>query len=236
MRSLFNAGALVPTVWFQNPWAGAMALRCETIASANLIQRWRESAVDDGPVTAAIKPLGLISVIVPSLIQINRENCDVGFFGKWLTRTLTWSRMFEPTFWLTVFNAFASATLVIACLTLIAAGLIRGDWGEVFANAAAMLVSATLLTLAYLLIRRSIHRAVGDRQGPLERLRGTELIRRMALILPTLSVFTVACVRAAVTRTVRWRGIDYTIHGSRLQMQHYMPYRTAKTGSEEMSI
>ena len=236
MRSLFNAGALVPTIWFQNPWAGAMAMRCQTVVDGGLIEKWRASAVDDGPVAAAIKPLGLRSVVVPQLIQINRENCDVSFFGKWLTRTLTWSRMFEPTFWLTVFNAVASSVLVIACLTIIAVGLVNGDWLAVVAGGSAMLISATLLMLAHRLIRISVYRVVGERQGTMRPYRGSEMIRSVALILPTLVVFTASCLRAATTKTVHWRGVDYTIHGSRLQMQQYSPYRTTKDGSQEMSI
>jgi cellulose synthase/poly-beta-1,6-N-acetylglucosamine synthase-like glycosyltransferase len=48
-RSMWNAGALVPTVVFQNPWAGTLAMRLSDLHAADLTLIWKQSIVDDGP-------------------------------------------------------------------------------------------------------------------------------------------------------------------------------------------
>ena len=94
-RSTWNAGALVPTVYFSNPWAGSFAMRAEDLEAAGLAEIWSHSIVDDGPIKKAINDIGLRIEFAPSLIMINREPCTLAYANRWVTRMLTWSRLYE---------------------------------------------------------------------------------------------------------------------------------------------
>ena len=108
IRSLWNAGAIVPTAMYANPWAGTCAMRVDDVHRSGLDLLWRKSVVDDGPIRDAMTPLGLRVHFEPSLIMINREHCSTEYVGRYISRMLTWSKLYEKTFINTVVHAAIS--------------------------------------------------------------------------------------------------------------------------------
>ena len=94
-RSAWNAGSMVLTIIFRNPWAGSFAMRAEDVRRSGLVDTWKRSVVDDGPIRQAVNGLGLKIQFVPSMIMINREPCSFSYVNRWVTRMLTWSRLYE---------------------------------------------------------------------------------------------------------------------------------------------
>ncbi len=101
VRSVWHAGAIVPTAILANPWAGTFAMRQKDIIDSGLIDAWGRSIIDDGPVRECLARLKKGIRFIPENLIINREDCSLGFCFSYVTRMLTWSRLFESTFWIT---------------------------------------------------------------------------------------------------------------------------------------
>lgn len=233
VRSSWNAGALVPTMFYKNPWAGTFAMRMEDVRQSNLTSVWKNSVVDDGPLRRVINSLNKRIHFAPSLIMINRENCTFGYSQRWVTRMLTWSRLYEPTFGLTILHSLFSNTVMVATMI----GLLIGFWSSNFLLAtltlASLLVSGFLSVAAYLTVRRIVQLSCGLRRESLPPL-GAVRFSKLLLMVPVVQlVFGWACLRAVLARQVRWREITYLLHGrSLVRMQEYRPYQGSKSSTE----
>ena len=154
LRSLWNAGALVPTAALANPWAGTCAMRLEDMRRTNLVETWKTSIVDDGPIRRAFDPLGKQIVFNPELIMVNRENCTVGYVDKYVPRMLRWSRMYEKTF----INTFVHMLLLVG--TLLVDELLSGAL-----SMDAYLVGAGLVDVCTLRIQTHVSMSYVRREG-----------------------------------------------------------------------
>jgi hypothetical protein len=235
VRSLWNAGALLLTVYFQNPWAGTFAMRAETIRNTDLINVWRKSAVDDGPIKALLQPLGLKSKVLPSLIMINRESCTFSFVQRWMARILTWSRIHEPSFMTTQFNVVVTDLLIIATIATMVWGGFVGHVSTVCWAFCALVVSGIFLVAAYAIIRRGVAQHSNSVPEGLPSLSIGRLVTMLFMILVAQWVYTFAVWKALTAKRVTWRGIDYSIHGRTLKMEGHSPYQ-ANDGKSEVSI
>ena len=224
LRSLWNAGAIVPTAIFNNPWAGTFAMRMKDVEAANLADVWRRSAVDDGPIRHAIAPLGLKIKFQPSLIMVNREECTFDYVNHYVTRMLTWSKLYEKTFINTVVHAvFTNLVMLAAVLTLLTALL---SVQPVVATIAlcSILGMALISALGYVIVRAGVDRACQTRGESLPPLSLNQLVRFTVLIPVTLMIYGCSCCRAIVSQQVRWREITYEVKNkSQVRMLQYSP-------------
>ena len=127
IRSIWNAGAIVPSVLLSHPWAGSMGVRYEDVIVSSLIDDWKTSIVDDGPMMEFAAQMNGRIVVNPKLLMVNREDCSRAFVVDWMSRMLTWSRIFESTFWITVVHASISGGLVIVLALWILGSLLTFD-------------------------------------------------------------------------------------------------------------
>ena len=222
VRSLWYAGALVPTAIFSNPWAGSFAMLMKDVRRAKLPKIWRKSIVDDGPIRQALKPLGLRIHFCPSLIMINRERCTMDFVNRYVSRTLTWSKMYEPTFLNTIIHCATTVGLLIAATILMIAAAATATW-----NAALLLASSLLLTsivnfMSYCVVRNAVSVSSNLENG---RFKPMNLVRVFKLIMLTPFAYLIygfSCMQAAVCQKIQWRQITYQLHGrSGIKMLRY---------------
>ena len=233
VRSSWNAGALVPTVLFRNPWAGSLAMRLEDIHRAELAKVWRFSMIDDGPVRNALEEIGLRMHFAPSLIMINREDCTFDYAWRWVARMLTWSRLYETTFFLPIMHALFSNTVMLINFGLLGWGLVVADFGLVTAMGLGLISSGLLSVSAYAIVRGTAARSC--------RLRGESLapvaarqVGQMLLTVPlTQLVYGWGVCRALVAKQITWRKITYQIHGKqRIQMLGYRPFQDSSSNKD----
>ncbi|MDC3223534.1 glycosyltransferase family 2 protein [Mariniblastus sp.] len=211
IRSAWNAGALVFSVFFANPWAGSFAMRRSTLEATNLISIWSNSIVDDGPLKKAIQDQGLRIEFAPSLIMINREHCSVSYANRWVTRMLTWSRLYEDTFFLSVIHSCFSNLVMLANFTILILAILLGNPTALFACTTALILSGGLSTWAYFVSRKVAARSAqlrGDAIGTTTLWRTTKvllLVPACQLIYGLSSIMSLGCKR------VRWRQIEYDL-------------------------
>ena len=243
LRSLWNAGALVPTAALANPWAGTCAMRLKDMRRTNLVETWKTSIVDDGPIRRAFDPLGKQIVFNPELIMVNRENCTVGYVDKYVPRMLRWSRMYEKTF----INTFVHMLLLVGTLLttvgLAIAGVFLADLWAFVIGGAALFANIVLNVTGYIVVRNSIRRIESRRDETKHQHYLGHLspgrICKIGMLIPVCQVgFGIWCIKSIFLRRVAWRQITYEISGrNKVRMLKYQPLEaTVESGSSVSDV
>jgi glycosyltransferase involved in cell wall biosynthesis len=233
LRTLWNAGALVPTAVLANPWAGSCAMRLSDIRAAGLAETWKRSIVDDGPIRDAFRPIGKHIVFNPELIMVNRENCTTSFVNQYVPRMLTWSRLYERTFVNTFLYMLTLVFWFLATIVIGVAGVVTGNWLVAGICGLAMLVNCGLNLLAFSVTRRSIQRIEGRRdetghEHHLGKL-GIGRLFRLAMLIPLCQIgFGYWMLRSVFVRQLKWRQITYEVQSrDEIRMLYYRPMKSS---------
>ena len=225
LRSLWNAGALVPTAIYGNPWAGTFAMRMRDFRRAKLRKIWRKSIVDDGPIRQALLPLGLKIYFNPALIMINRERCDLSYVQRYISRMLTWSRMYEPTFLNTLLHCVFIMSVLVASAILLVASVGTGDFASLSTVAIGLGLTSLLNTVSYVIVRSGVSVSSNLGLQPLPELRITRFIKLTVLTPIACMIYGVSCLQAAYRQNIQWRQITYELRGkSGVKMTRYRPW------------
>ena len=224
IRSLWNTGAIVPTAIYSNPWAGSFAMRMEDVRAAKLAEVWQRSVVDDGPIRQAITPLGRKIVFQPSLIMINRERCTFNYVNRYVTRMLTWSKLYEKTFVNTVIHSLFSNSSLIGIVICVLLGTLWLNTTAIAIGATALIVNSVVSAIAYLIVRSAVQFGCGLRGETLPHVGLGRLIALSLLVPVTQVIYGLSCIRAVVSRQVKWREITYEVRSkSQVRMLQYTP-------------
>jgi glycosyltransferase involved in cell wall biosynthesis len=211
VRCTWNAGALVPTVVFHNPWAGSLAMRVADVRRGKIPEVWQRSIVDDGPLGNALGRLGLRRHFAPSLILVNQENCSLRFAIQWMTRMLLWSRLYERNYFLSVVHSLFSTTSMSLLFGIFAWGIVQRQWLVAGITATGLIVSGILSVAALMMVRRVVEHSHQYRG---ESLPGISWRRWWGLfwsVPVTQWIYLYACLRALFARRISWRGVDYRV-------------------------
>lgn len=225
LRSLWNAGSLVPTAIYNNPWAGSFAMRMEDVRRARLAKIWRRSIVDDGPIRRALRPLGLSIYFAPNLIMVNRERCTVGFVFRYIRRMLTWSRMYETTFLNTVIHATVSVGLIAAAFSALIGSIVVGDVQSATIVAVGLVVAGLLSACSYLAVRNAVNLSANLRGEDLGNVSIPRVTMVLALTPIAYLIYGFSCLQACLCQQIQWRQITYQLNGkSQVKMVRYQPW------------
>ena len=237
LRSVWNGGATILTIHFANPWAGSFAMRRSDFLASGLIERWQKSMVDDGPVREALQSIGKQIHFAPSLVMVNREHCTLGYTFRWAARMLTWSRLYEPTFWITILHAVFSNTVMLVNFALLLAGLV--GWlptAVIWISLAALLLAGIQCAAAFCVARSCVGESAKLRGEKLSPLAGRHWLWAFAFAAPAHLMFGWGCLIALTTKEITWRGIRYRLKsGGKVERMNYEPFletRAVKSGAK----
>lgn len=237
LRSIWNAGALVPTVLLKHPWAGTMAMRYEDLIISSLIDDWKTSIVDDGPVAKFAKQIGGEIVVNPALLMVNRDDCSLTYAMDWIARMLTWSKIYEPTFPLTVLHASISGVLAIGIDLCLIWAILSLDIAMIVAVIIALTTTAGLSVLGYALVRNAVTASLQKRgMQPLAPLPIAGMGKIALMMGPVQLCYFVGCVKALAAKVVKWRGIKYRILDDGISMVEYLPWSEQEPSQRGKSI
>ena len=240
VRSVWQAGAIVPTAMLANPWAGSFAIRYTDLTESGLLEQWSRSIVDDGPVRKCLQSIGKSLVFVPQNIVINREDCPLGFCFRYIARMLTWSRLFESTFWITAVHAGVTCgvqAIVFGWLAWTATwnlawvlGLGPGDASYRLALVAYLVWHIGQLG-GYLVVQAAVNRATRETARPTARrawLRSLNALLYIAAAIPiTTLAYGYGCWFALTTHRIVWRRVHYEIQpGKKVRLVNYQPFQS----------
>lgn len=240
VRSLWHAGSIVPTAIYANPWAGSFAMRMEDVERAQLVKIWKKSIVDDGPIRQAMKPLGLKIHFCPNLVMINREKCTLGFVFRYVARTLTWSKMYEPTFLNTIIHCIFTVGLLLLAMGLLAVTIIAGNWNAMTALLLGLIGANFVYLFSFLIVRNAISLSSNLNGQQLEAMGWGKIFRLFALTPFAFLIYGVSCVQAAIRQKIQWRQITYELRGKSdvkmLSYQRWLPEDERSSEASEVSI
>jgi len=239
VRSVWQAGAIVPTAILANPWAGGFAIRHRDLVDSGLLAAWHTSIIDDGPVRESLRRLGKRILFVPQNVVINREDCGFGFSLRYIRRMLTWSRLFESTFWLTCCHAAVLTSVHLWAALTAGLGLMAGVTGTLdIADVVAATLPLGLLWVGqvggYEIVRAAVHRHT-EMDGPSDRADRSRndvnwplrTLLVAAAIPWTLLAYAGGCLGAWRVRRVVWRQVAYEVtDGQQVRMLDYAPFPT----------
>jgi glycosyltransferase involved in cell wall biosynthesis len=233
LRSVWNGGAAILTMYFANPWAGSFAMRKTDITQSNLVEIWRQSIVDDGPIRSAIESLDKNVVFAPSLVMINREHCSTRYVINWAARMLTWSRLYEPTFWITILHAAFSNFVMLGnvLIVLLAIARIIPALSGII-SLAALLLSGFYCAAAYTIAKSCVNDSCQLSGRPHLRFSFFDWLWGILCAGPAHLMFGWGCLAAIFTKNVVWRGIRYRLkNDGKVQRLNYVPF--SKTNSDQ---
>ena len=231
IRSIWNAGASVPTIMLGHPWAGSCALRTADVDATRLVERWERSIIDDGPIAAVAHEMKREVRFVPDAWMINREHCSRKFVVPYLTRMLTWSRLYESTYPITVGHAVGTLALWGIAWYTVWRGLVLGDVSLILFGLLPALLFWIAAAAAFWLVRGVLRREARRRDIVVRRKGFLDMVRVVVLLPVTYLIYAWSSLAALTVRRVLWRGVEYRLDGGVVRMTHYEPYRAAPPGT-----
>ncbi len=237
LRSIWNAGAIVPSVLLEHAWAGSMAVRYDDLIVSRLIDDWKTAIVDDGPMANFSKLMNGQIYVSPKLLMVNREDCSTKFATSWITRMLTWPRLYEPTFPLTFLHAGISAFFVFCLVSATILAVLSLDIIWLFFCLLTWALASAMLVGGYWLVREAVSHSLKSRGlpelKPLERPDLVTLGLRMWLVQ---LLYFYGCFKASQATSIKWRGVEYVLKGKAVELVEYRPYQNDESTKTPMSL
>jgi hypothetical protein len=235
-RQVWNAAAIVQMSEYGIPWGGTLCLRRSFLEEAQLPEKWGKAFCEDTMLRREAGRLKKKVVFEPTLLIPNGEDCSPGDFLGWCSRQLLTARLYHPAWTLVSGHALLAAGLPAAAIVAAIVYAALGHWtiagGYVLTLAFLVLGNAALVERIYRLVASLFRRM----ERPLrERTLGEALFQGCITGISPL-LYLIAYLRSLFVRRVRWRGIDYDIHGPwDVRMLEYRPYAPRSVG-DEMSL
>lgn len=237
IRSIWNAGAIVPSVLLEHAWAGSMGVRYEDVIVSTLIDDWKTAIVDDGPMESFAKQMSGNIFVSPKLMTVNREDCSREFAIGWVSRMLTWSRIYEPTFIVTMIHAVISGTLVISLVVSVILALLTADLIWLMLTLLIFVIASAMLAGGYWIVRHSVSVSLQRRNLPrLKPLQPMDWVRIGLWMGPIQLVYLYGCIKAKRATSVAWRGVEYRLNDDGVELVEYQPYEQGNDGDFSKSL
>lgn len=239
VRYLWNVHAVMPMHYLRIPWGGTFAIQAAVLRDSGLLAKWSRAVVEDAPVCTALREHGLALRFVPSLMMVNREDCDLPFSFDFVKRQLTWTRTYHPRWAPVVMHSILTTGSLVLGVILALAGAVTGQW-PVAAFAGGGLLVYWLTTTAVIAILEAGVRRVIRRRGEDQRIPSFSWERQFKLILAmplTQGIQFFSVLAATFRRRIAWRGITYEIGGPwDVRIVNYTPFDQKKRTDSNMSL
>ena len=118
VRSLWYSSGVVFMYVHQMLWGGSMALKLSCLSRARLLEILTKSLAYDVPISRIVQEIGMKVKFVPTLMMINRQECNLADFLRQSTRYMLWTRLYH-TAWITSLALTLIPTLTIVLATIL---------------------------------------------------------------------------------------------------------------------
>lgn len=207
---------------------GTLAIKTEVLRQTELLNKWGETFSDDLPISNLLKQHGWRIKFVPTLIALNREECDLTSFFVSLKRLFICARLYHPRWLALISEAVSSILFPTLVLGLILESLLAGELYKttlLFTCYFAYTIGLLLLMLAMELSVQQIIRHQGQ-VNALTPLTPT-VIGKMFIAIPlTQWFYGISMISSLWESTVKWRGLTYRIMSpGNVRLVAYHPYQ-----------
>jgi cellulose synthase/poly-beta-1,6-N-acetylglucosamine synthase-like glycosyltransferase len=177
-------------------WGGATAIRRKTFEQLDMRERWRGALSDDFALTRALREANLRVHFVPQCLTLSHEDCGWRELLEFTTRQIKITRVYAPHLWVIVLASNSLFTLIFFVGWVLAA---RRGW-----LVAPLLLLYALGSLKAFMRWQAVKLALDGKQG-----RG--LWAHLLLWPFTSVIYAYNAIRAALSRRIVWRGIEYEL-------------------------
>ena len=217
VRWVWNAAAVVQMYWCRIPWGGTLAVKMSVVRGGDLLGRWSRAFCEDTMLYGATRRLGCRVAFVPSLMMVNREDCTLVGFCRWMRRQLLTVRLYHPAWPLVVGHGLiVSAAQWIGVVSLVTAAAMRDEYAAGWLGAGMGVywgAMAALLAAMEISIEQNIASLQAVRGESAGVPRTFCIVRAGAAMLLTQAIYPLVLLWAAALREVTWRGVRYRIAG-----------------------
>jgi hypothetical protein len=226
VRYAGNVSTVVQMFVFRVPWGGTLAMKTEVIHQTGLLDTWGQAFGDDLLIHNVLKKHKLQVKFVPSLLMVNREECDLPNLLEALKRLLLSARLYHPRWIAIVSDAISSILFPTMVVVLILQTFLEGQW-----YAAALLFSCYCiytigLLLMMLILEQVVQQVVRSQDQAIAKLTPIAVLKMLLVIPLTQWVYGIAMLSSLWMSTVKWRGINYRIQGPwNIRLLEYRPYQ-----------
>jgi cellulose synthase/poly-beta-1,6-N-acetylglucosamine synthase-like glycosyltransferase len=187
-------------------WGGSTAIRRQTFAQLNIVERWRGTVSDDFTITRVLHEAGLPIKFVPHCLTPSFHRSKVGDLIEFTTRQLKITRAYASPLWKSVF--IGSLIFVATFFGGIALVAVRAALGLSFLTPFVFLLLIFAMGAVKSHLRlRAVTLVIAD-----EWMRTWPTTLAHTCLWPLASLlFLVNAIAAAVSRRIKWRGITYEL-------------------------
>ncbi|MBE9214083.1 glycosyltransferase family 2 protein [Plectonema cf. radiosum LEGE 06105] len=225
IRYIWNVAAVAQMQFYRIPWGGSLAIKTEIFRQTGLLSKWEQAFNEDTMIQHILQQQGLTVKFVPSILMLNREECDLKSFFAWVKRQLLCSRLYHNSWSAIAIHGILTTVLPLTAIMLLLITYLNGEWSinGYFAGGLAIYIVTQLLCLVILEYQvRGIFQQKGETVPSVD----IRTIFKVLLALPlTQIVYSLALTSAMFMRQVEWRGITYQIKGPwDIKLVKYQPY------------
>jgi hypothetical protein len=203
-----------------------MAMRLSVLRRSRLLEIWKQSVSVDVPIHKALQAMGLKVKFVPTVMMLNREECNLARCLCFITRQLLVTRLYNPQWLLIVAQVFTSTSAIVLTIALLLIALSSGNIGTAIGIAGGFACYILAMALQLVLVEQAVRRVVRARGESTTRFSALMMAKILVAIPLTQLVYAVTVVSAILMRKVEWRGIMYQIKGPwNIRLIEYRPYQ-----------
>lgn len=226
VRYVGNVSTVVQMYLFRIPWGGTLAVKTELLRETGLLDKWGQAFNEDTMIRKVLEKHGMQVKFVPSLIMLNREECELPNLKYSLMRQLLSARLYHPLWLAVVSDAISSILIPSLVVVLFLASLLTGDWNlaaVLFRNFSIYTLGLLFMMLA---LEYGVQQVIRKHGEPMAKLSALTVMKMLIAIPLTQWVYGLAMVLSLGMRRVNWRGISYQIKGPwGVRLVEYRPYQ-----------
>jgi cellulose synthase/poly-beta-1,6-N-acetylglucosamine synthase-like glycosyltransferase len=221
-----NVSLAIQKYLFGIPWGGSLAIKTDVIRQTGLLDKWSQALCEDIMIRSVLRKHGMGVKFVPSLLMVNREQCDFPSLKDQIQRQLICSRLYHPQPSAIIGDTFSSIvqpTLVLICLL---GTMFTWQWER----AALLLGCYSSYTVGLLwlmlILEQGVQQNTRDRNQPRARISFITIIKLLIGIPLTQWIYGLGLLSTLGMSTVKWRGVSYRISGPwNIRLVEYQPYK-----------
>jgi cellulose synthase/poly-beta-1,6-N-acetylglucosamine synthase-like glycosyltransferase len=237
IRYGWNAAAVVQMFCYRIPWGGTLAVRTALLQDDALLSKWQNAFCEDTPLFSYLRSRQLRVAFVPSLLMINRENCTLEGFFRWVRRQLLTTRLHHPAWPMVVLHGTTTTLFPLLSAGLLVVALATRNYEVGFNSFLGLVVYGVGMLGLLIPMEMAVRRIIRGR-GQDASWTSPIVLAKIILAIPlTMLVYALALASTSVLKRTEWRRIEYEIRsGKQVRMLGYRPYAPSADSSESLSL
>jgi cellulose synthase/poly-beta-1,6-N-acetylglucosamine synthase-like glycosyltransferase len=228
VRYTWNAAAIVQMYWYRIAWGGTTAIKTSVFEGTDLLEKWSQALCEDTMLFKQLKRTGLRVEFVPSLMMINREDCDLESFFPWMRRQLVTARLYHPAWPAVVTHGFACSILPWLAVLIAVVGWFTGDVRTTFFATIGLVIYHLSNMLLLLPMEFAVRKIVVARGEESNWLGAGGILKVIGAMQVTQVLYGFALFSANHLTLVDWRGVSYRLgKKGQVKLEQYKKYTPA---------